>query len=191
MTAYEWSILLAAYLLGSIPSAHIAARTLTGNDIYNMGDGNMGAKNTFHSVGWMAGVLVAIVDIGKGALAIALARYLGASEAIILLAGVCVVLGHDFPVFTWFRGGQGMAAILGVFGVLFLKQTLVAMAVLLLVLLLTRNWDASCAAAFVVLVGVMFLTHEPAGRLVYPFIFLPTIGVRKLMQHRAAGHAPV
>jgi glycerol-3-phosphate acyltransferase PlsY len=191
MVTFELLILVTAYLLGSIPSAHIAARMLTGKDIYSLGDGNMGAKNTFHSVGWLAGAIVAMADVGKGALAIAMARNLGASEVVIYLAGVCAVLGHDFPLFAGFRGGQGMATILGVFVVLFPLQTLAAMVILLLVLLLTHNWDQSCAAAFVVLVGMMILTGQPPRRLVYPFILLPTIGVRKFMQRRAASQAAI
>ncbi len=191
MVALDLLILVSGYLLGSIPSAHIAARRLTGKDIYSLGDGNMGAKNTFHSVGWLPGAIVAIADVGKGALAIAMARNLGASEVVIYLAGICAVLGHDFPLFTGFRGGQGMATILGVFVVLFPTQTLAAMVVLPLALLFTHNWDRSCAAAFVVLVGMMLLTGQPPRRSVYPFILLPTIGVRKLMQHRAASHATI
>jgi glycerol-3-phosphate acyltransferase PlsY len=191
MVAADLLILVAAYLLGSIPSAHIAARWLTGKDIYTLGDGNMGAKNTFHSVGWLAGAIVAVADVGKGSLTIAMARNLGASEAVIYLAGAFAVLGHDFPIFARFRGGQGMATILGVFVVLFPTPTLAAMGVLSLVLLFTHNWDRSCASAFVVLVGMMILTGQPPRRLVYPFILLPTIGARKFMQHRAASHATI
>jgi glycerol-3-phosphate acyltransferase PlsY len=191
MAARDLLILIAAYLLGSIPSAHIAAHVLTGKEIYSLGDGNMGAKNTFHSVGRIAGVLVAVVDVGKGALAITLARNLGATEGVIVLAGVCVVLGHDFPVFTRFRGGQGMAAIMGVFGVVFPVETLAAAAILLIVLLVTHNWDASCAVAFVFLVGIMVVTGQPPKRFVFPFVLLPTIGVRKFMQRRAARSATV
>lgn len=189
MAPVELLIVVSAYLLGSIPSAHIAARALTGRDIYDLGDGNMGAKNTFHSVGWLAGAVVAMADVGKGALAIAMARNLGASEIVVYLAGLCAVLGHDFPLFTGFRGGQGMATILGVFVVLFPLLTSAAMLVLALSLLFTHNWDRSCAAAFVVLVAMMLLTGQPPRRLAYPFIMLPTIGIRKFMQRRAAGHA--
>jgi glycerol-3-phosphate acyltransferase PlsY len=189
MVGFDVLILVAAYILGSIPSAHIASRALAGKDIYDLGDGNMGAKNTFHSVSRTAGAIVAMVDVGKGALAIVMARNLGASEVTVYLAGMCAVLGHDFPLFAGFRGGQGMATILGVFVVLFPTPTLAAVVVLPVVLLLTHNWDLSCAAAFVVLVGMMVLTGQPPRRLIYPLILLPTIGFRKLMQRRAASHA--
>lgn len=191
MATLDWLVLLAAYLLGSIPSAHIASRAVMGKDIYDLGDGNMGAKNTFLSVSRTAGMVVAMVDVGKGALAIALAQVAGASETLTFLAGVLVVLGHDFPVFAGFRGGQGMATILGVCVMLFPRETVVAMALLPIVLLITHNWDVSCASAFVVLVGMMILTGQPPRRLLYPFILLPTIAARKLMQHNDASHATI
>jgi glycerol-3-phosphate acyltransferase PlsY len=183
-------VILAAYLLGSFPSAHIAARALTGKTIHDLGDGNMGAKNTFLSVGRLAGAVVALVDVGKGSLAVALANAFATSETIILLAGVCVVLGHDFPFATGFRGGQGMAAFVGVSLALFPRETIVGMAILAMTLVLTHNWDASCVAAFVVLVGAMLLSGQPPRRLAYPFIVLPTIAVRKFMQLREAHQAP-
>ena len=148
MTLQGWLILPVAYLLGSIPSAYIASHLILKKDIRELGDGNMGAKNTFHSVGWLAGAVVAAADIAKGALAVGLARAAHGSEELVLAAGACAVLGHDFPLFARFRGGQGMATILGVFGVLFPRETLIAVCMLGLVLALTRNWDLSCAAAF-------------------------------------------
>ena len=86
-------IIVFAYLLGSIPAAYLVTRLVTGADIRHLGDGNMGAKNTFHSVGWLPAVLVAVVDVGKGALAVATARYFNASEGLVMLAGACAVLG--------------------------------------------------------------------------------------------------
>jgi acyl phosphate:glycerol-3-phosphate acyltransferase len=189
MATLDLLVIFSAYLLGSIPSAQIAARMLTGKTIHDLGDGNMGARNTFLSVGRWASVLVALADVGKGCAAVALARAVSSSDTLVLLAGVFVVIGHDFPFATGFRGGQGMAAFVGVSFVLFPRETIVAMAFLPVVLLLTHNWDASCATAFVVLVGAMILTGQPPRRLAYPFIVLPTIALRKLMQQREAHHA--
>ena len=182
MTLQGWLILPVAYLLGSIPSAYIASHLILKKDIRELGDGNMGAKNTFHSVGWLAGAVVAAADIAKGALAVGLARAAHGSEELVLAAGACAVLGHDFPLFARFRGGQGMATILGVFGVLFPRETLIAVCMLGLVLALTRNWDLSCAAAFILLVGLIWAAGQPPERLLYPFFLLPTIGIRKFMQ---------
>jgi len=190
MTLQDWPILLVAYCLGSIPSAYIASSLVLGKDIRQLGDGNMGAKNTFHSVGWLAGICVAAADIAKGALAVVIAQAAHGSEGLVLVAGACAVLGHDFPLFARFRGGQGMATILGVFGVLFPRETALAMGTLGLVLALTHNWDLSCAAAFILLVGLIWAAGQPVERLLYPFFLLPTIGLRKIMQKwQARRHA--
>lgn len=188
MTVQTWLIWLVAYLLGSIPSAYIASQLVLGRDIRELGDGNMGAKNTFHSVGWLAGVLVASADSAKGALAVGLARRLQARDGVVLVAGVCAVLGHDFPVFARFRGGQGMATIVGVFGMLFPLQTALALCALALGLILSHNWDLSCAVAFVLLMGLIWMVGEPPRRLLYPFFVLPTIAMRKVMQKWQAQH---
>lgn len=190
MAMHLWSIFLISYLLGSIPSAYIASRLVLGKDIRELGDGNMGAKNTFHSVGWLAGAAVAVADIAKGALAVWIAQQAQAGDQVVLVAGACAVLGHDFPVFARFRGGQGMATILGVFGMLFPRETFLAVVALGLVLALSRNWDLSCVAAFTSLVGLMWAAGQPPGRFLYPFFVLPTIGARKLMQKWQARHAP-
>jgi glycerol-3-phosphate acyltransferase PlsY len=190
MTIQAWEALLGAYLLGAVPSAYMVARFVAGVDIRQVGDGNMGAKNTFESVGKLAGVAVGVADVGKGALAVAMARYFSVSEEILLLAGACAVLGHDFPLFLRFRGGQGMAPMVGVFGVLFPQQMVLALWALAIALVITHNWDLSCAAGFVTLVILMWLAGQPPKRLLYVFLLLPTLGLRKLMQawqaHRVA-----
>jgi glycerol-3-phosphate acyltransferase PlsY len=188
MTLQTWEALLGAYLLGSIPSAYIVARLVAGVEIRQVGDGNMGAKNTFESVGRLAGVVVGVADIGKGALAVALARYLAVPEGVVLLAGVCAVLGHDFPVFLGFRGGQGMAAMVGVFCILFPQQTVPSLGVLAIALVLTRNWELSCAAGFVTLVILMWLAGQPPRLLLYVVVLLLTHALMKLLRTRQARH---
>ncbi len=106
--------IICAYLIGSIPSAYVAGRLRKGTDIRQVGTRNMGAMNVFYAVGFVAGILVLAVDIGKGATAVALARYLGVSEVVQLLAGVTAVLGHGFPIFLSFHGGKGGATSLGI-----------------------------------------------------------------------------
>jgi glycerol-3-phosphate acyltransferase PlsY len=182
MTTQAWAVLLGAYLLGSIPSAYLAARFAAGVDIRQVGDGNMGAKNTFASVGRLPALVVAAADIGKGALAVAMARYFDLQENVVMLAGACAVLGHDFPLFLRLRGGQGMATLVGVFGMLFPRETGLALLVLAIVLAITRNWDLSCGISFGLLPILLCLAGQPTKRVLYPVLLLPTIGVKKLMQ---------
>nr|HID13709.1 glycerol-3-phosphate acyltransferase [Anaerolineae bacterium] len=181
MTTQAWAVLLGAYLLGSTPSAYLVARFAAEVDIRRVGDGNVGAKNTFESVGWLPGLVVAAADIGKGALAVAMARHFNLPENVVLLAGACVVLGHDFSLFLRFRGGQGMAAMVGVFAMLFPREMGLALLVLAIALAITRNWDLSCGIGFGLLPILLWLAGRPSKRVLYPVLLLPSIGVKKLM----------
>lgn len=103
-----------AYLVGSIPSAYLAGRLLKGTDIREKGDRNPGAANVYHSIGTKVGLVVGAVDMCKGAVAVLAARVLTANAGVEMLAGVLVVSGHNWPVFSQFRGGRGAASTVGV-----------------------------------------------------------------------------
>jgi glycerol-3-phosphate acyltransferase PlsY len=187
----HWMIILLAYLLGSIPFSYILTRIVVKLDIRRLGDGNAGGKNTMESVGFLPGFLVAFLDISKGALAVLLAQRFSDSELVIYLASAAAVLGHDFPIYLRFRGGQGLAALSGTF-LIFMPQ-LVAIAALafLITLWITRKWDTSCAVGIVLLVVLMLVTRQSIGLMLYTLIMLPTLAATKLLQKRQAraGHA--
>jgi glycerol-3-phosphate acyltransferase PlsY len=181
MTLQAWAVLLGAYLLGSFPSAYLITRRVTGIDIRQLGNGNAGTRNTWLSVGWLPGLAVGITDAAKGALAIAMARQFHMAENVVLLAGACVVLGHDFPLFLGFRGGQGMAAMVGVFFTLFPRESVLALLAWLITLVLTRKWDLSCLVGFTLLPILMGAFGRALKQILYPIVLLPTLAVRKLM----------
>ncbi len=188
MTIELLLVLLGAFLLGSLPTAYLVARVFAGLDIRSVGDGNPGAKNVYHSVGPLAGVLVAIGDIGKGAAAVTVAQTLGEPKEIVRAAGLAAVLGHDFSPFLGFKGGQGMAAILGVFGVLYPRELAPCLLLGALTLLLRHNWDLACLIAFVAFAASLWLADYSPPEAFYPFILLPTIGVKKVIQTWQARH---
>jgi len=102
------------YLLGSIPSAYIATRLVTGKDIRQLGGGNVGGLNTAREVGFLPGLLVGIVDLGKGSAAVAIAHWLLDLSLIpVLLTGLAAVVGHNWMVWLKFSGGKGMGAAVG------------------------------------------------------------------------------
>jgi glycerol-3-phosphate acyltransferase PlsY len=175
-------ILIGAYFLGGIPFAFIATHLIKGVDIRLLGDGNVGAKNTFISAGPVAGVIAGAGDIGKGMLAVVLARALSGSVEIAMVAGMAAVLGHDFSPFLGFEGGQGMAAMLGAFFVLFPLSTIVAIAVCFAVLGIFRNWDAAWAIGFVALIVLTVAFGYGWGRALFTLLLIPTIGLRKMLQ---------
>ena len=106
--------IVCAYLLGSIPSAYFITKMRKGTDIRQIGSKNMGAMNVYYNVGFVWGLLVMAMDIGKGTAAIAIADAMGVPELAQMGAGLVAVLGHNFPVFLNFRGGKGGATVIGV-----------------------------------------------------------------------------
>jgi glycerol-3-phosphate acyltransferase PlsY len=102
--------LACAYVLGTFPSADLAAHLATGGkgDIRAMGSGNPGAANVLGELGRKWGLFVLVLDVAKGAAACALARWMGGSSAA-SAAGSAAVIGHCFPLWNGFRGGKGVA----------------------------------------------------------------------------------
>jgi len=131
------------YLVGGFPTAYIVARLRKGIDIREVGVRNMGAGNTIKEVGKLEGALVSIVDIGKGTAAIYIALALGVDLPWVLGAGVAAILGHNYPVYIGFRGGQGAATIIGIFFALAPESMGLCLIPLAIVLYLTKDTFAS------------------------------------------------
>src|SRR4051794_33389062 len=102
-------ILIAAYCIGSVPFALLLARRWGGDDLRRIGSGNIGAANALRASGVRAGVLVAVLDIAKGAASVALAMRLSADARVPAAAGVAAIVGHIYPVWLRFKGGKGVA----------------------------------------------------------------------------------
>ena len=115
--------LLLAYLTGAFPSAVWVGKTFYKKDVREYGRGNAGATNTFRVLGKNAGVPVLIMDILKGWLAVNYVFFLSTHYILVevpallfetqLAFGIAAVIGHLFPVYTGFRGGKGIATLLG------------------------------------------------------------------------------
>ena len=157
---------LAAYLMGSIPSAYILVYLLRKEDIRSFGTGNVGALNTYHRVGLWGAILVLTADAGKGALVFLVPVWLGAPGWTVFLTTSLVVAGHNWPVFLGFRGGKGAAAILGISLALAPVLTLIAAGPTLLVALLLRNVVLGAAVGFVVLNLLLVLTRQSPDQLI-------------------------
>lgn len=96
-----------AYLLGAIPFAFIAGRA-RGIDLRTVGSGNLGAANVFRTLGKRAGIAVMVADIGKGVVAVVIARLISDDPWPAVAAGAAMA-GHVFPVWLRFKGGKGVA----------------------------------------------------------------------------------
>jgi len=169
--------LVAAYLIGSIPPAYITGRLIKGIDIRQVGTRNMGAMNVFYQVGFAAGLLVLAVDIGKGAAAVALARWLGVPEIAAWLAGAAAVIGHNFPVFLKFHGGRGGATCIGILVFLMPWAIPIYLAIFGIVLLLTRFPTVSYSIALLCFPFIGWLIYQQWELAVYSvgLLLLPAI----------------
>jgi len=137
---------LIAILLGSFPTAVLLGKRLYGIDVREHGSGNTGATNTFRVLGKRAGTMVMLVDIFKGLLATTLspllvqAAIIQADDLIIfkLIFGVSAVLGHIFSVFLHFKGGKGVATLLGMILAVHPAAAGISILVFLLVLIASK-----------------------------------------------------
>ncbi|MGZ4829349.1 MAG: glycerol-3-phosphate 1-O-acyltransferase PlsY [Candidatus Angelobacter sp.] len=147
-------VAIISYLLGSIPFGYLLVRTFRGEDIRQTGSGNIGATNVARSGAKGLAIATLALDAIKGAVAVWLAALLAGSKynlcgdliafpcaltlRLMAWAALLAVIGHVFPVWLRFKGGKGVATALGVFCVLFPKAILVALAIFILVVAVTR-----------------------------------------------------
>lgn len=133
---YILAILL-GYFLGCSNMSYYLSK-LKGIDIRSRGSKNLGASNTMMLMGWKAGILVALHDIGKAVLAVVLANYLFTEYPHIgAVAGVACVWGHIFPFYLHFKGGKGFASFLGMALAINWKFTIFLMLIVIIVTLIT------------------------------------------------------
>ena len=151
---------LGAYLLGSVPTAYIMVRLVTGNDIRRLGSRNVGALNTYQQVGTWGAMPVLIVDAGKGVLAVLVPTWLGAPHWTVFMTTSLVVAGHNWPVFLGFRGGKGAAAIFGVSLALVPVLTLITLAPVAAIVLAIRNVVLGVAFGFLMLNILLLVTGQ-------------------------------
>jgi glycerol-3-phosphate acyltransferase PlsY len=158
---HAW-VLLAAYLLGSIPFGVLLARLFGGADVRKSGSGNIGAANVTRVVGPLAGILTLVLDAAKGAAGVWLAgRFTDESATWMMLAALAALLGHCFPVWLKFKGGKGVATALGVFLALCLPAALAALLVFLLVVVAWRYVSLGSIAAAAAMPLLMYLLWAP------------------------------
>ncbi|HSB62847.1 MAG TPA: glycerol-3-phosphate 1-O-acyltransferase PlsY [Thermoanaerobaculia bacterium] len=164
MTVPPAALVVVGYLLGSISFAVLLVRAVRGTDIRTVGSGNAGATNVLRAHGKKLALLVALLDVGKGAAAVALMRLVTTDPFWAAAAGVASVLGHVFPIFYGFRGGKGVATAIGAFLVLAPVPLLCSLAVFVVVVALTRYVSLGSVISMVLLppaAGLLFHAPRP------------------------------
>ncbi|MGO8950366.1 MAG: glycerol-3-phosphate acyltransferase [Ktedonobacterales bacterium] len=153
-------VILSAYLIGSIPFSHLITEWRTGLNLREVGEGNVGSRNVWHIVGPSWGLLAGFLDCLKGYTVFKLS-----SEVVppvgVALAGIAVLLGHQFPIFLRGRGGKGLATALGVLLGLSPLSTLCALLILGLSFFLLRDFNPSLAVATIAIILLPIAFREP------------------------------
>lgn len=156
-----------AYLIGSINSSILISKIVTGKDIRKSGSGNAGATNMLRTMGKKYAVITLVIDILKGVIALLLAKLamnMGAYDIAPYIAGVLVVLGHNFPIFFGFRGGKGVATSLGVVLMLDWKIGVIVLVIALLIMAISKYvslGSITAAVVFIILqIAVMVISKD-------------------------------
>ena len=182
LTLLNISLLLISYLIGSISFSILAGKLTKGIDVREHGSGNAGATNTFRVLGKKAGIIVLVLDVLKGFLAVSLVwftSYTSSTEMYInlqLALGIAAVLGHIFPLYVGFRGGKGVATLLGFMIAVFPYAAIISIGVFLITLLFTRYVSlGSIVAGLFFPFGVYYLSETVLPTMMIFAIFVPIV----------------
>ncbi|WP_353198161.1 glycerol-3-phosphate 1-O-acyltransferase PlsY [Sandarakinorhabdus sp.] len=174
----QWIALLIGYVLGSIPFGLLLTRMI-GIDIRQVGSGNIGTTNVLRTGNKALAAATLLLDAGKGAAAVLIGRELGGEMAGIM-AGMAAFIGHCFPVWLRFRGGKGVATILGITLAALPLAGLIALAVWLGGALVTRYSSVGgMLAAVACPLAVWLLAHDLGWAL-----HLAMLAALLIFQHR-------
>jgi glycerol-3-phosphate acyltransferase PlsY len=179
-----------AYLAGSIPTSVWVGKLFYGVDVRQKGSGNAGATNTMRVLGLKAGIPVIIVDILKGWFAVYLAHFFHRGlvtpdqlTVFRIILGSAAVIGHVFPAFAGFRGGKGVATLLGVGIALYPLASVMAVTIFILIFIITGYVSLSSIIAAVTfpVIDIVILHHQSS----IPLIVLAiAVGVFIPVTHR-------
>jgi len=190
------AIAVVAYLLGAIPFGLIISKTIVDVDIRQHGSGNIGATNVFRTLGTKLGLITALLDLGKAALAVWLSMLIIGNDPFMVagrdihvqfaqcLAAIMVMVGHNWSVYIGFKGGKGVACFIGGLLVINWMVALVGLGVGIIVALTTRYVSlGSMLASLCVLLAMVILALLAIVAPLYALYGLVAAGLI-IYQHR-------
>ncbi|MBI9069193.1 MAG: glycerol-3-phosphate 1-O-acyltransferase PlsY [Salinivirgaceae bacterium] len=183
------NLCIIAYLLGSIPSSVWIGKKFYNIDVRKHGSGNAGTTNTFRVLGILPGIIVFILDIFKGWLAVSLIHlahnYIPDTARFVnfqLFLGALAVFGHIFPIYVGFKGGKGVATLLGIVLAIHPLAALISLAVFSVVLLVSKYVSlSSMIAGFVFPFVLIFIFKETIISLI---VFSVLISILLILTHQ-------
>jgi acyl phosphate:glycerol-3-phosphate acyltransferase len=153
--------IVVAYGFGSTPFAWLLARRWGARDLRRVGSGNVGAANVFRASGATPGVLVAILDVAKGAASVIVADRIGGGPGTAAAAGLAAIVGHIYPFWLHFRGGKGVATACGVFAILTPAAVAPVLAVFVSTVWITKYVSLGSVLASLALPPIAYATGSP------------------------------
>jgi acyl phosphate:glycerol-3-phosphate acyltransferase len=174
-------LILCAYLLGSIPFSQLITHWRTGVNLREVGEGNVGSRNVWHVVGPGWGLLAAGLDTMKGLLAFEVGAAAHVPVPGMLLAGVAVVLGHQFPLFLRGQGGKGLATALGVLLGITPLSTVGGLGVLGLAYAALRDFNPALTLGTIAVIVLPVVFRQPLWVSAYALGIALLLGLKKLL----------
>lgn len=172
-----------AYLLGSFSTGIMTARLFHGPDLHTVGSKNTGASNVLRTMGWKAGIITFLGDFLKAFLACMIGFWLTGSLYGKLLCGLLVILGHNWPVFFRFKGGKGVASSCGVMVSCFPVPAVIAYAVAIGLISLTKYISVGSMAMLTVFALLTSLLYSAGDPLV--IVWAALLAALCVLRHRA------
>ena len=178
-------LIILSYLTGAFPSAVLIGKIFFKTDVREFGSGNAGATNTFRVLGKKAGIPVLILDIFKGWLAVNYIFFISSLSNNLdlvfeqqLVFGIAAVIGHLFPIYTGFRGGKGIATLLGLLVGIQPIAALMSSLVFIIVFFISRYVSlSSIFAALAFPIIIYFLSDSTDVSLIIFSIFVPLLAI--------------
>jgi acyl phosphate:glycerol-3-phosphate acyltransferase len=175
------ALLIASYLVGSIPTGLLVARSAGIQDIRQHGSGNIGATNVLRTLGWKYGLAVLGLDVAKGSCGVLLARWAGSGQIGQTVGGMAAMTGHLWPCTLGFHGGRGVATSLGLMLMLHPLVALLSTSVFVGVVATTRYVSLGSMTAAISAVLLLALRGAPPRQ-----VLLCSLGAAAIVaRHRA------
>jgi glycerol-3-phosphate acyltransferase PlsY len=164
-------ILIIAYVLGSIPSAYLIGKIFAKKDITKVGSGNVGTVNAIKNIGFLPGVLTFILDAAKAIISVAIAKQFSKSELIPYFASFFVILGHNFSIFLKFKGGKGLACLVGILLVISPITIIYLFGFIgILTLAFGKKANAATGVGIFILPVILYYQHAPTEGVIVSFL---------------------
>lgn len=177
---FKMMSIIISYLLGSISFSYFIAKIWMGIDIRNYGSGNAGATNVLRVLGTKPAIIALLGDALKGIIAVYLGKLTG-DESIMLLCGLAVVIGHNWPIFLKFKGGKGIATSLGVILTISPLSSLILIIIGVFIIYITRYVSLGSITSAIILPFIFYMLHKSG----YYLIFALVLTFLALFRHRS------